>query len=259
MNKKKLIIILASILLANTSFGLLLSKLDGFEFNKAYALAASKLIYTLVIIYFCYKYKLLNFKLFRFDVYLILALLIGYLSYYQMNLLLIDETLVRNNKTHFDYIIRCLSTGFFEEILFRVFVFYGLLKLFNFKKLIHPIWIASLIFGMAHLSNIINPEIVSLSVLTQIVFAVFIGFFFQSILIYTRSYILVAVLHGAVNYFGMYKSYLFIREIDDTPYLISDLLTTIAVFGGVFILFLYPLSLRLIRSESKKFQANLIK
>lgn len=257
MDKKKLITILLSILLANIFFGFLLTKFDGFGFNETYLLVASKLVYISVILYFCSRYKLLNFKLFRVDFYFALAFVMAVLSYYQMSIWLVESALVRSEYSHFDYIIRCLSTGFFEEILFRVFVFYSLLKFFNFKKLIHPIWLASILFGLAHTSNVLNPEYVSISVLAQIVFAIFIGFFFQSILVYTKSYVLVAVLHAAVNYFGMYESYLFIREMDKTPYLISDLLGSIALLGAVFILIFYPLSLLLIRNESKKFQAEI--
>ncbi len=254
MNKNTFILILASILLANFLFGYLLS--NEFVYNKAITISISKLIYILVIVYFCRKYKLLNLKLFRFDLFLLLSIVIAFLSYLQMDSILAENTSVRNHKSHFEFIIRCVSTGFFEEILFRIFVFYSLLKLYNYKKLIHLVWVSSIIFGLAHASNVFSPNLISLSVLTQIVFAIFIGVFFQSVFIRTKSYFLVAILHAVTNYFGSYRSYLFLANNENEPYLMSDLFTTILVFGLSFLLIFYPLSLVLIRQESKKFETE---
>lgn len=252
----KNILLLISILLCNVCLSFLVSKFDGFGFNEIYVLALSKLIYIVVIFYFCNKYKLLNYRIFRLDWYLLLAFVVVYFSYNQMTALLSTADSVRSDQSHLEFIVRCLATGFFEEILFRVFVFYSLLKFLKFKKLIYPIWISSIIFGLAHLSNVLNPDYASLSVLTQIVFAVCIGFFFQSILIFTKSYVLIAVFHAIVNYFGMYQAYLFIPEIEDTTYSISELLMSFSIVIGLFFLIFYPLSLLLIRKESKKHQAE---
>lgn len=105
--------------------------------------------------------------------------------------------------------ISALSTGFFEETLFRFLLFIGLIKQFerhDYKKLIQiAIW-TSLIFSLMHVFNLLNGLCSFQSSVNQIVVAFGLGFLLQSLFVRFRSLFLVSVLHGLLNFIGTFDT-----------------------------------------------------
>ncbi|MFD2564955.1 CPBP family intramembrane glutamic endopeptidase [Aquimarina rubra] len=96
----------------------------------------------------------------------------------------------------------CLTVGFAEEFLFR-----GVLQSVFLKKYVHSkngilisIVLPAIVFGLFHLINLTKNDNVS-AVLTQVVFATFIGFFFGVLVLKTNKIIPVAFTHGLINFF----------------------------------------------------------
>jgi membrane protease YdiL (CAAX protease family) len=107
------------------------------------------------------------------------------------------------------FITNSISTGFFEEILVRGSILSLLIcKWGNTRKGIYlSVVCSSLIFGLAHLINLVkNPELL-LATSTQIFYATFLGVLFASLLLRTRSIWLIIFSHALFNFFGS------IREI----------------------------------------------
>lgn len=102
------------------------------------------------------------------------------------------------------FITDCISIGFFEEILVRGSIL-GLLlyKWGNTRKGIYfAVICSSLIFGSAHLINLVkNPDLV-LATLAQIAYATFLGVLFASLLLRTRSIWLIIFSHALFDFFG---------------------------------------------------------
>lgn len=98
-------------------------------------------------------------------------------------------------------LIACLTVGFAEEFLFR-----GVLQSLFLKKFISHKYgiligtlIPAIIFGSFHLINLTKNDDV-LSVVIQVVFATFIGFFFGVLVLKTNKIIPVALTHGLINF-----------------------------------------------------------
>jgi len=96
----------------------------------------------------------------------------------------------------------CLTVGFAEEFIFR-----GLLQSLFLKKYVSrkngiliSTLIPAIIFGLFHLINLIKNDNV-LVVLIQVVFAMFIGFFFGVLVLKTNKIIPIAITHGLINFF----------------------------------------------------------
>lgn len=95
------------------------------------------------------------------------------------------------------------------------------------NSLILTIVSTSMLFGLAHLSNLFNPDFDILSVINQILFAISIGLFLQSLYIRTRSLILIICIQALINYFGTYKSVL-LKPVEniDGDYNLNDFIST---------------------------------
>jgi len=96
----------------------------------------------------------------------------------------------------------CLMVGFAEEYLFR-----GLLQPLFIKKygsrqngIFMSILLTSVFFGVFHLINLAKNDNVG-QVLVQVVYAMFIGFFFGVLLLKTNKLIPIAITHGLINFF----------------------------------------------------------
>ena len=99
-------------------------------------------------------------------------------------------------------LLGCIAVGFGEEFLFR-----GLLQPVFLKRYITQpkglflgIFFPAFIFGLFHLLNLFTNDVV-LSVLVQVVFATFIGFFFGVLALRTNKLIPLAITHGLINFF----------------------------------------------------------
>lgn len=103
-----------------------------------------------------------------------------------------------------------ISTGFFEEFLFRFLIFFGLLRWFASYSLRHVLvamLITSFVFGLMHMLNLRHPNYALQGALNQVILAFGLGMLFQAVLIRYRSMLVIILLHAAVNFFGMYNTY----------------------------------------------------
>ena len=96
----------------------------------------------------------------------------------------------------------CLMVGFAEEYLFRGLLQPLFLKKFGSRQngIFLSILLTSVLFGVFHLINLVKNDNVG-QVLVQVVFAMFIGFFFGVLLLKTNKLIPIAITHGLINFF----------------------------------------------------------
>ncbi|MEN6460872.1 MAG: CPBP family intramembrane glutamic endopeptidase [Syntrophomonas sp.] len=112
-----------------------------------------------------------------------------------------------NKALLFTFVINCVSTGFFEEILVRGGILNLLLcKLGNTKKGIYlSVIYSSMVWGLAHLINLVkNPELL-LTTSTQIFYAACFGVIFAALLLRTHSIWWMIFLHALFNFCGSIK------------------------------------------------------
>jgi len=92
------------------------------------------------------------------------------------------------------FVISMLCVGFLEELIFRGFLFKAIMK----ENLTRAIIISSVTFGIGHIVNLINgqnlPDTVS-----QIIFAVFVGFALVILFHKGKSLVPCIVFHGVFN------------------------------------------------------------
>jgi len=96
----------------------------------------------------------------------------------------------------------CLMVGFAEEYLFRGLLQSLFLKTYGSRKngIFISIFLTACFFGAFHLLNLTKNDNTG-QVLIQVVFAMFIGFFFGVLVLKTNKLIPVAITHGLINFF----------------------------------------------------------
>ncbi len=163
----------------------------------------------------------------------------------------------------YSYFFQCLSTGFFEEFFFRVLIF-GIISGYFYQPVKKNVYkeaiFTSLIFALCHLSNLLNSSYDFIGVLNQIMFAFLIGITFQSILLKFNNIIIVAVLHGLINFLGTIKSKLLLlpkyTEGGNSYQNFLDSLLTASILSVIIIL---PLSFFCLKcKENKLLQNNIL-
>lgn len=192
--------------------------------------------------------------------WLAVCVVIVALSFYQMNALLFETPHQGNYTLNTVYLLSCLGTGFFEELLFRVFVFSAFFylaynKVNTIKRYYRSIFWTSLLFGLAHFPNAFKDSYDIYGVITQIVFAFFIGLVLQGLVIRFNSVILIGSLHGLVNYFGSYRSRLELPVELETGSLM-EFLINLAILSLVMAIICIPMTHLLIRKAIDSRQAE---
>lgn len=92
------------------------------------------------------------------------------------------------------FVVSMLCVGFLEELIFRGFLFRAIEK----ENLIRAIIISSVTFGIGHIVNLINGQDL-LETISQIIFAVFVGFALVILFHKGKSLIPCIVFHGLFN------------------------------------------------------------
>lgn len=92
------------------------------------------------------------------------------------------------------HIVSMLCVGFIEELIFRGFLFKAISRV-NLKR---AVVISSVTFGVGHIVNLLNGAPL-FETLTQIVYAVALGFLFTIIFLKSGSLIPCIVTHGVLN------------------------------------------------------------
>ncbi|MGI9526835.1 MAG: CPBP family intramembrane glutamic endopeptidase [Weeksellaceae bacterium] len=252
-NFKNLIIILVVILTTN----IILKNVCIVSFeNSLECKIAFKCVLIVMCLFFLNKSNFFNkLKSLRKELpYITISFLLVIYSYFQINSYLV-ENYSSNSLDNFTFLSSCLSVGVFEELFFRIFIFFFVLKiLYNRKnKLLYSILLTSFIFGFSHLSNLFNPEFHKISVVNQVLFAISIGLLLQSLYIKTKSLSVIICLHTLINYFGSYKKHLLFGEIEnlESQYTFNDFVTTFISILIFTIIIILPVSYLLIRHELK--------
>jgi membrane protease YdiL (CAAX protease family) len=143
----------------------------------------------------------------------------------------------------------------FEETLLRVYIFESVYKNIiirqHKKRIILSIFIASFLFGIAHVTTIFNPNVIKITVINQIAFAFSLGILFQSIYIKTKSLFLISTLHALVNYYGSYKTALFLNDKSNQiiDYSIGNLLISLLLIIFISLILILPISYLLIKKK----------
>ena len=236
------LIIIVAFMLMNILGKRLISEVlaEEFQFLGLALLRVSMLVFTLWLLL---TDELVQWKyLFKNNLFFT-SLSIGLIaiSIYKVSNRIVIEDRIITNFRHYSYFAQCLSVGFFEEFFSRVFVFTRIcyhLKYSSSKNTFSYVAISSIIFGFLHLTNLLNPSYDVLSVFTQIVFAIMIGFVFHTLLLTFKNIIFLGVLHALFNYFGMLKTKLFqVVSIDDESATIAfrDSMISLLLIGVIII------------------------
>lgn len=173
-------------------------------------------------------------------VFILTILFAVYFSYSDTENIIISGNFNINSYLHISYIIECFATGFFEEILCRVFLFYSLVNsnLFRIENRVFKSYItSSLIFAFCHITNLFHDDI--FSVINQMLLAFGLGLIFQMLFTKYKNLLFIASLHALINYFGMRSSTLFqIKSIAEDVELTNVLLNVgVFLFLDLIILF----------------------
>ena len=136
------------------------------------------------------------------------------------------------------FVISMLCVGFLEEVIFRGLLFRAMEK----DNLKAAILVSALTFGLGHIVNLFNGSGKDpVSVLTQIVFAVLVGFVLVLIFYHGKSLIPCVLFHSANNALKVFSAE---GNLSPQTELVLDLVLIIVVLGGY--------SLYLIKTFSKK-------
>lgn len=152
--------------------------------------------------------------------------------------------------TNFFLLISCILVATFEELLFRKLLFKQLQSKFIKVSIFTLIVIASFIFAIAHLFNLLKFGNHLYSVINQIFFAFGIGIVLQYIFYKYKNLLLCIIIHSLINYFGTYKSILYTTPKNYEIYTASEFITTF-IFIGSLNLFIVLIILLLLKIKHK--------
>jgi membrane protease YdiL (CAAX protease family) len=153
------------------------------------------------------------------------------------------------------YYTECFSVGVTEEVLFRWFIFGLIVATYPQKGILGQMVIASAIFALFHIGNLIGMDI--FSVLNQMTFAFGAGLFFQGLFVRYRNIILVSALHGLVDFHGAYYPTFGLKNsaAEESSNLVMDVLQTQILFGIVAFVLLVILRLTMKNEDPKRLYA----
>lgn len=258
--KRKFIYTIILILVINFSLNYLLTSIvDADKFKLLYGLKIIQKLFLIVlslVLIFKSKFKINTRKSILFIIPIWVVLL--YLSINNVNNEAFQRNISIDNVNHLLFIVYCFSVAIFEELFFRVYIFKNVMKTVKNsnkkRKLIKVVLYTSAIFALAHITNIFKEDVVSFSVIIQVIFAFGLGVLFQSLLIRYKNILLVIVLHAIVNYLGTYKLWLLKLNINGSSvdFTMSDFLTNIIGSSLFVVVLIFPISYLLLKPSLKK-------
>ncbi len=148
-------------------------------------------------------------------------------------------------------LLACLTVGIAEEFLFRGFLQSMFLRRFadqengRYSAVLFP----AVIFGLFHLINLSKNTDV-MAVIIQVIFAIFIGFYFGVLVLKTNKIIPVAITHGLINFSFSLIMLPGIAEAPQTEISLAPIIITIPLFVIGFLV------LRNIRQENVVAKVN---
>lgn len=102
------------------------------------------------------------------------------------------------------YFFAFLSTGFFEEILFRGVIFNLILDKYGKSRhmFLFSVIISNLIFGASHITNLLNGTVPLINFLNQLMYATIIGILFTALYLRCNTLLIPIILHGLIDITG---------------------------------------------------------
>lgn len=254
MSIRKFILILIMFLFINSILGYIRDNYIGLYQQLAFKIFyKSVLIISLLVIMknaLIYHYLSLRNNF----IFAPLVIILLVLSFYCVSIKSSDFGTQISFLKNLTFLVSCIVVGFFEELLFRVFVFQYLRNIWNKNRIIYPMIITSILFGISHLPNYFFNYLDIYSTLNQIFIAIVLGFFLQSLYVRTNNIILIGSLHALINYLGSYKTRLLEIKpnVENVTIGFNDFFDSFLIFLLVSIFIFIPLSLWLIRPVIKK-------
>jgi membrane protease YdiL (CAAX protease family) len=98
-------------------------------------------------------------------------------------------------------IFQMLSIAFFEEIFFRGILLNTIIYRFGGKKrgIYYAIIISSVLFGLAHLTNLINRPYLLMGTISQVVYATTIGMLYSTVYVKYKNIWSIIIIHALFN------------------------------------------------------------
>lgn len=179
---------------------------NNFE-NKVLSDSIVRLLYSVVIIIMIYafKFNLLKPRSYKAMIFALPALLVAINNFPFVAYLSGNTTFNSSTTDVYYFILQVISTGLFEELIFRGLFLYWMLDLFKDKKhaILKAMIISSLIFGFVHLFNIFAGASIPMTLL-QMLYSTLTGLMWSATLILTRNIWLTALMHAIYNFAGLF-------------------------------------------------------
>lgn len=138
-----------------------------------------------------------------------------------------------------------LLIGLFEEGLFRHIIFKVLCRDSSRKSLLLGFFVSSFLFGILHFGNLTTAAQKPVAVITQVVYAFFLGMLFAGLYLRYQSFPAIAILHSFVDFITFFPLlYGQSDAIAPTDITVFQGITTAAILLpsgllGILLLFLY--------------------
>ena len=200
-----------------------------------------------MVLYLLKGYQLINKKVVNKHIikYLIISLILVLFSIKIVTAEIIENQYNLSFYKHYLYLISCFSIGLFEEVFFRIFVFYFIYSLIKSSKnqILKAVIYSSIVFGLAHITNFLNPDYEPLAVINQVLLAFGLGLLFQCLFIRLQNITIIVTLHALINYIGMYKVKLFNTSpsLIEKSYTYTDFMTTFIFIILIIIFIIVPI------------------
>ena len=200
--RKKLLFVFAGVLILNLALKLVALSISDKSIEHELILKAAQKILLITVVMFLFRWFNDQVRFRRpYNWMIDLAAITLTLVFFGVNL----YSLRANDSNHVLLISATIGTGIFEELFFRMFIFGVLFCCINTSsesRITKAAIYTSLLFGLAHLSNLINPDASLFPIANQVILAFSIGILFQGIFLKSGSIVLVICTHAIVNYLG---------------------------------------------------------
>ncbi|GAA0741998.1 CPBP family intramembrane glutamic endopeptidase [Clostridium oceanicum] len=136
------------------------------------------------------------------------------------------------------YFFAFLSTGFFEEILFRGIGFNLINNKFgsNTKGFYFSLFLSNFIFGFSHITHLLKGTVPLINFLNQLIYASIVGILFTALYLRCNTLLIPMLLHGLIDITGCTR-YLFIKSpqlylqsLIQTPVSYKDIFSNLLLF-----------------------------
>lgn len=159
------------------------------------------------------------------------------------------ETITNNLLLLILYFFAFLSTGFFEEILFRGIAFNLINNKFGSsnKGFYFSLFISNFIFGSAHITHLFNGTMPLINFLNQLMYASVIGILFAALYLRCNTLLIPILIHGLIditgctNFLSITSQDLYLQSLVQPTITYKNIIANLIIFlplliWGVFLL-----------------------